>query len=102
MHYTPITSFRRAYSVAQAERITAARNTPETCKIDKWQVLRNLGLVRREFGLNDRDLSVLQALLSFHPGNELQPGSDTIVVHPSNRITMMSSQSAATHVSCRS
>lgn len=50
---------------------------------DKWAVLRNLGIARSAFGVTDRDLTVLQALLSFHPENQIRPASRTIVF-PSN------------------
>jgi replication initiation protein RepC len=50
---------------------------------DKWQVLRDLATGRAALGLSDRDLAVLQALLSFHPPQMLDAGSD-LVVFPSN------------------
>ena len=50
---------------------------------DKWQVLRDLAAGRAALGLSDRDLAVLQALLSFHPPQMLDAGSD-LVVFPSN------------------
>ena len=52
--------------------------------VSKWDVLRDVTVVRCDLGLNDRDVSVLGALLSFHPGKDLKPGSP-IVVFPSNR-----------------
>ncbi|QEW23678.1 Plasmid replication initiation protein RepC2 (plasmid) [Marinibacterium anthonyi] len=51
--------------------------------VDKWQVLRDLATARQAYGLSDRDLGVLQALISFHPGADL--GGASLVVHPSNR-----------------
>lgn len=51
---------------------------------DKWAVLRDLGLARRAFGLRDRDLSLLQALMSFHPDQSLRE-TDNLIVFPSNR-----------------
>lgn len=52
-------------------------------KIDKWKVFRDVSEARHRFGLQDRALAVLDALLSFLPSNEL---SDEIglVVFPSN------------------
>ncbi|GGG83348.1 replication protein C [Salipiger pallidus] len=50
--------------------------------VDKWHALRTLTAAREAYGLSDRDLAVLQALLSFHPKGELSGGC---VVHPSNR-----------------
>ncbi len=51
---------------------------------DKWAVLRDLGCARAGFGLSDRDLLILQVLLSFHPEAELRDGQ-SLIVFPSNR-----------------
>ncbi|WOI58219.1 plasmid replication protein RepC [Palleronia sp. LCG004] len=40
-------------------------------------------MCRRTFGLSDRTLGVLNALLTFHPRNELDP-AESLVVFPSN------------------
>lgn len=50
---------------------------------DKWAVLRDLTTARTAFGISDRDLAVLAALLSFHPGKELAD-DDKLIVFPSN------------------
>lgn len=50
---------------------------------DKWAVLRDLTTARADFSISDRDLSVLAALLSFHPGKELAD-DDKLIVFPSN------------------
>lgn len=50
---------------------------------DKWAILRDLTAARGVFGVTDRDLAVLAALLSFHPKAELADGAQ-LVVHPSN------------------
>lgn len=50
---------------------------------DKWQVLRNLTVAREEYGISDRDLAVLSALISFHPKQTLED-RDALVVFPSN------------------
>lgn len=57
---------------------------PLTDTPNKWEVLRELATARRAYGLSDRDLSVLQALISFHPNPLLSPGDRGLVVHPSN------------------
>lgn len=49
---------------------------------DKWQILRDLGLARISFGLSDRDVATLAALVSFHP-EQMIPAQMTIVF-PSN------------------
>ncbi|WP_272848310.1 plasmid replication protein RepC [Paracoccus saliphilus] len=50
---------------------------------DKWAVLRDLTTARAAYGISDRDLAVLAALLSFHPGKELAD-DDKLIVFPSN------------------
>lgn len=52
--------------------------------IDKWQVLRDLTEARDTYGLKDRTLTVLQALLSCHKTRFLRHG-EAVVVFPSNR-----------------
>ncbi|TGN67113.1 replication initiation protein [Paracoccus liaowanqingii] len=51
--------------------------------IDKWALLRDLTTARAAFGISDRDLVVLSALLSFHPAPQLVDGA-MLVVFPSN------------------
>lgn len=62
---------------AWAEAPAPARNT------DKWALLRDLTAARTTFGVSDRTLAVLAALLSFHPGKELAD-DDKLIVFPSN------------------
>ena len=50
---------------------------------DKWAILKNLAAARRTFGLSDRTLGVLSALVSFHPARTLE-ASRSLIVHPSN------------------
>ena len=50
---------------------------------DKWALLRDLTTARASFGVSDRDLAVLSALLSFHRGKELAD-DDALIVFPSN------------------
>ncbi|MCA0270874.1 MAG: replication initiation protein RepC [Proteobacteria bacterium] len=50
---------------------------------DKWTILKNLTAARAVYGISDRDLAVLTALASFHPGAALTEGDGTIVF-PSN------------------
>ncbi|TJZ90329.1 replication initiation protein [Paracoccus gahaiensis] len=51
--------------------------------VDKWALLRDLTTARTAFGVSDRDLVVLSALLSFHPAPQLVDGA-MLVVFPSN------------------
>ncbi len=50
---------------------------------DKWALLRDLTVARKSFHVSDRDLAVLAALLSFHPGKDLSD-DDRLIVFPSN------------------
>lgn len=52
--------------------------------VNKWDALRELAVVRQQLGLSDRTLSVLQALLSFHPGADLGADPAALIVFPSN------------------
>lgn len=64
--------------------IQALAESPAPSRIpDKWVLLRDLTAARAKFGVSDRDLAVLSALLSFHPGTKLED-DDRLVVFPSN------------------
>ncbi|MFT3688785.1 plasmid replication protein RepC [Paenirhodobacter sp.] len=52
-------------------------------QVDKWQVFHALRTARAQFGLSDRDLTVLNALLSFLPERTLAEGAG-LIVFPSN------------------
>ncbi|WP_420329035.1 plasmid replication protein RepC [Mameliella sp.] len=58
---------------------TATDQTP----VPKWQVFRNLTTARHAYGLSDRDLVVLNAMLTFLPSDELDPDNG-LIVFPSN------------------
>ncbi|EXL03258.1 hypothetical protein Brsp03_03580 [Brucella sp. NBRC 12951] len=51
---------------------------------DKWQLHRWLCEAKTQFGLNDRSLAVLSALLSFYPETELN-AQNSLIVFPSNK-----------------
>ena len=53
--------------------------------VNKWEALRELSVARVSFGLSDRDMAVLQALLSFHSETIIGGNSPDLIVHPSNR-----------------
>lgn len=52
--------------------------------VDKWQLHRWLCEAKACFGLNDRSLAVLSALMSFYPETELSEQS-SLIVFPSNK-----------------
>lgn len=82
MEYVPLTPFRRAIDAAQS-KIVAHQGATLPQPVNKWAALRELSAARGNYGLSDRDLIVLQALLSFHPGDELSDPRK-LVLHPSN------------------
>ncbi|TQX87751.1 MULTISPECIES: plasmid replication protein RepC [Rhizobium] len=51
--------------------------------VDKWKLFRALCEARQMLGVSDRALAVLNALLSFYPGNLLS-AANGLVVFPSN------------------
>lgn len=72
---------------ATAERQEELRQSDggnDTGRADKWALMSALTEAREVFGLGDRTLSVIEALVSFAPGRELD-GRAPLVVFPSNR-----------------
>ncbi len=79
--YTPTTSFgRRQATLGQIKaQLQVRRAVDEAGKpgsnapaaVNKWQICRTLTEVRKRLGVTDRSLSVLNALLSFHPETAL-------------------------------
>jgi len=61
-----------------------AAEAPTLPHIDKWELLRSLCAARDAFQITDREIGVLEALLSFHPEKNLG-GNAGMVVFPSNR-----------------
>lgn len=79
-----MTPFGRQPVTAGLLAMLALAETPaptEPC--DKWALLRDLTTARAAFDVNDRDLAVLAALLSFYPCKELTD-DDRLIVFPSN------------------
>lgn len=66
------------------KRAVEAQQTPSVDSIDKWSLFRDICAARAAYGVTDRALTVLNALLSFHKGNMLD-ASAQLVVFPSNR-----------------
>ena len=84
-------------------RQAADQDLPPT-GANKWEVLRELTAARTVFGLSDRDLAVLQALVSFHKNTILGGNDDDLVVHPSNnaiceRLNGMANSTMRRHLS---
>ena len=85
MTYQPITPFRRAICAADVERLTEPKAELPPQGVNKWEALRELSVARRAYGLSDRTLTVLQALLSFYPETTLRAGQGNLTVYPSNK-----------------
>lgn len=84
MRHISLTPFGRQPVTAthlQTQRLAEAPAPVEPP--DKWALLRDLTVARAQFGVTDRDLAVLAALLSFHPGGQLEDGPG-LIVFPSN------------------
>ena len=78
---TPFGPRRMSAELLKQEKVaTAPAPLPQS---DKWGMFRELCTARTAFDLSDRDLTVLSALLSFHPGNDLEDGG-ALIVFPSN------------------
>ena len=82
--HTPTTPFgRRPLTLAHvATRMAAAARLPEKA-VHKWKIFRAICAARPQLGVSERALSVLNALLTFHPETTLT-GEDELVVFPSN------------------
>ncbi|WP_075293092.1 plasmid replication protein RepC [Pararhizobium arenae] len=53
-------------------------------KVSKWKVFNDIGEAKDMLGLQDRSITLLQALLSFYPSDELSDEDGGLVVFPSN------------------
>lgn len=82
MQHISIAPFGRPLSAGLLAARALAQGSAEAPPAPKWQVLRDLTTARKRFGVNDRDLAVLQALLSFLPADDIAPGES--IVFPSN------------------
>jgi replication initiation protein RepC len=82
--HTPTTPFgRRPLTLAHvATRMAASARLPEKA-VQKWKIFRAICTARPQLGVSERALSVLNALLTFHPETTLT-GEDDLVVFPSN------------------
>ncbi|SEI21243.1 replication initiation protein RepC [Rhizobium tibeticum] len=74
---------RRPMTLALVKRQVAVTAMTPGKSVDKWSVFRDVSEARGVLGLQDRSLAVLDALLSFYPGNELRQDAQ-LIVFPSN------------------
>ncbi|MCB1342106.1 MAG: replication initiation protein RepC [Pseudooceanicola sp.] len=82
-HITTTPFGRRPVSAGLLAGQALARAATQTPARDKWQLFHDLRAARTAFGVSDRDLTVLNALLSFLPERELRDG-EPLIVFPSN------------------
>ncbi|MEP2890280.1 plasmid replication protein RepC [Tateyamaria sp.] len=75
---------QRPVTLGLLQATERAADVPTLPHIDKWELLRTLCDAREAYQITDRELGVLEALLSFHPG-KLLGGNTDMVVFPSNR-----------------
>jgi len=74
---------RRPLSLGMLTSQYKAQSIGKDQSVDKWKIFRALCQAKPLLGLSDRTLAVLNALLSFYPGNELS-AAHGLVVFPSN------------------
>ncbi|HHS94105.1 MAG TPA: replication initiation protein RepC [Rhodobacterales bacterium] len=75
---------RRPVTAALIKQAQAAQAPASTPHFNKWELFRELCVARAAYGVSDRDLTVLNALLSFHREANLSD-NDSLIVFPSNR-----------------
>ncbi|MCM2396034.1 replication initiation protein RepC [Rhizobium sp. S95] len=74
---------RRPMTLALVRNQMASADIKQGKTADKWQVFRDASVAMELLGIQSNSLAVLDALLSFFPGNELRQGSQ-LIVFPSN------------------
>jgi replication initiation protein RepC len=84
MEYTPISPFMRPISHAHLHVVDRPEASVPGKPVNKWELLRELSKAQTAFGVSERDLTVLQGLLSFFPDDALG-GNAEMVVFPSNK-----------------
>ena len=75
---------RQREAAERQEKLRAGDGSNDSGRADKWQLMRALTEARQAYGIGDRTISVLEALVSFTTVRELD-GTAPIVVFPSNR-----------------
>ncbi len=74
---------RRPMTLALVKGQLEVAESKPTTRVEKWKVFRDVCEARERFGLQDRALAVLDALLTFYPETELD-AEQGLVVFPSN------------------
>ncbi|MBR9766164.1 MAG: replication initiation protein RepC [Rhodobacteraceae bacterium] len=84
MEYTPISPFMRPMSHAHLRVVERPEGQIPGKPVNKWELLRELSKAQASFAVTERDLTVLQGLLSFFPDDVLG-GNSEMIVFPSNK-----------------
>ncbi|MGZ2461804.1 plasmid replication protein RepC [Rhizobium anhuiense] len=79
---------RRPMTLALVKGQLATADIKPGKSVDKWKVFRDACEARIVLGLTDRALSVLNALLSFYPEQQLSDGRGLIVFPSNNQLTV--------------
>lgn len=74
---------RRPVTLALVRRQTSMAEIKQGKTADKWKVFRDVAAAMDPLGIHSNSVAVLDALLTFHPKNELCQ-DDSLVVFPSN------------------
>ncbi|SDF01968.1 replication initiation protein RepC [Bradyrhizobium brasilense] len=83
--HTPTTPFgRRSLTLAHVATQVVASSRPPEKIVHKWKIFHAICTARPRLGVSERALSVLNALLTFHPETALT-GEEDLVVFPSNK-----------------
>jgi replication initiation protein RepC len=84
----PTTPFgRRSLALAHVASQMAVKQRPPEATANKWTVFQDISAAKLRFGLTDRSLTVLEALLTFHPETVLT-GADLIVFPSNDRLAL--------------
>lgn len=75
---------QRPVTAGLVEHANLANEPASIPHINKWELFRELVVAKAAFEVSDRDLSVLNALLSFQKGDALSD-NNLLVVFPSNK-----------------
>ena len=82
--HPPTTPFgRRSLTLAHVASQMVATARPPDKVVHKWKIFHAICTARPRLGVSERSLSVLNALLTFHPETALT-GEDDLIVFPSN------------------
>ena len=84
MDYTPLSPFMRPISHNHLRNTEEPEAQLSGKLINKWELLRELSKAQAAYDITERDLRVLQGLLSFFPGTELGENAE-MIVFPSNK-----------------